>query len=73
MEYLIVFLPLIGSLLCYFGKQLGNTFSQILSSLLVTCSAILSLIVFYNGLTKGIYGNYVIFEWINETLSQIGQ
>ena len=65
MEYLIVFLPLIGSLLCYFGKQLGNTFSQILSSLLVTCSAILSLIVFYNGLTKGIYGNYVIFEWIN--------
>ena len=65
MEYLIVFLPLIGSLLCYFGKPLGNTFSQILSSLLVTCSAILSLIVFYNGLTKGIYGNYVIFEWIN--------
>ena len=65
MEYLIVFLPLIGSLLCYFGKPLGNTFSQILSSLLVTCSAILSLIVFYNGLTKGIYGNHVIFEWIN--------
>ena len=65
MEYLIVFLPLVGSILCYFGKPLGNIFPQIFSSLLVTISGILSLIVFYNGLTKGIYGNYLIFEWIS--------
>ena len=65
MEYAIVFLPLIGSLICYFGKSVGNLFSQLISSLLVSISAIFSMIVFYNGLTHNEYGNFLIFQWIN--------
>ena len=65
MEYAIVFLPLIGSLICYFGKSIGNLFSQLISSLLVSISAIFSMIVFYNGLTYDEYGNFLIFQWIN--------
>ncbi len=65
MEYAVVFLPLIGAILSYFGKFFGNLFSQIFSSLLVSISAILSIIIFYNGYTNNIYGNYQIFEWIS--------
>ncbi len=65
MEYLIVFLPLIGSLICYLGKDLGNLFSEISSSLLIVVSAVLSIIIFYNGFVHNIYGNYQILNWIN--------
>ena len=65
MEYAVVFLPLVGAILSYFGKFFGNLFSQIFSSLLVSISAILSIIIFYNGYTNNIYGNYQIFEWIS--------
>ena len=46
MEYAVIFLPLIGSIVCYFGKILGDNFSQIISSLLVSISAILSELFF---------------------------
>ncbi len=65
MEYAVVFLPLVGAILSYFGKFFGNLFSQIFSCLLVSISAILSIIIFYNGYTNNIYGNYQIFEWIS--------
>ncbi len=65
MPYAIIFLPLISSLVCYFGKFLGSFFSQIISSLIVSISAILSIIVFYNGIVKNDYGNYLIFEWVS--------
>ena len=65
MEYAIIFLPLIGSLLGYFGKSLTKYFSEITTSLFVTISAIMSIIVFWNGFQNNIYGNYKIFEWIS--------
>ena len=65
MEYLILFLPLLGSIFGYFGKSLGDKFSIIITSLFISISAILSIIVFYNGIMNNIYGNYKIFEWIN--------
>ena len=65
MEYLVIFLPLIGSVICYFGKNIGNFFSEITSSLFVILSAIFSVIVFYKGFYHDIYGNYLIFNWIN--------
>ena len=65
MEYLILFLPLLGSIFGYFGKSLGDKFSIIITSLFISISAILSIIVFYNGIVNNIYGNYKIFEWIN--------
>ena len=64
MEYAVIFLPLIGSIVCYFGKSLGNIYSQIVSSLLVLISAILAGILFYKGVVHDHYGNYIIFEWI---------
>ena len=65
MEYAAIFLPLIGSIVSYFGKRLGNLFSQIFSCLMVTISAILSFFIFYDGIINDNYGNYLIFEWIN--------
>ncbi len=65
MEYAILFLPLIGSIIGYFGKSLTNYFAEISTSLFIIISAILSIIVFWNGLQNNIYGNYLIFEWIS--------
>ena len=49
MEYFILFLPLIGSLISgFFGKKIGHRNSEILTSSLLSVSAILSLIIFYN-------------------------
>ncbi len=65
MEYLVIFLPLIGSLITYFGKSFGNLFSQIFSCSMVVISAVISCFIFYDGLINDNYGNYLIFEWIN--------
>ena len=65
MEYAIIFLPLVGSILGYLGKSLNKFFSEIFTSLLVSISAILSIIVFWNGTQKNIYGNYNIINWIS--------
>ena len=65
MEYAILFLPLAGSIAGYFGKSLGSLFSELTTTFFVTVSAILSLIVFFNGINEDIYGNYKIFEWVN--------
>ena len=46
MEYAILFLPLIGSIIGYFGRSLTNYFAEISTSLLVIFSAILSILVF---------------------------
>ena len=64
MEYAIIFLPLIGSLIGYLGRSLTKYFSEITTSLFVCISAVLSILVFWNGIQNDIYGNYKIFEWI---------
>ena len=65
MEYAILFLPLIGSVIGYLGRSLTKYFSEISTSLFVCISAVLSIIVFWNGIQNDIYGNYKIFEWIS--------
>ncbi len=65
MEYAILFLPLFGSIIGYFGGRLTKFFSEIITSLFVSISAILSLIVFWNGIKKDNYYNHLIFEWIS--------
>ena len=65
MEYAILFLPLMGALLGYFGRSFTKYFAEISTSLFVTVSAVLSLLVFWNGIQNDIYGNYIIFEWIS--------
>ena len=65
MEYAIIFLPLVGSIFGYLGKSLTKYFSEIFTSVLVTFSAVLSILVFWNGFKYSSYGNYQVFEWIS--------
>ncbi len=65
MEYAIIFLPLIGSIFGYLGRSVNRFFSEILTTLLVSISAILSVIIFWNGIQDNNYGNYQIIEWIS--------
>ena len=66
MEYLIVLLPLLGSIISGFlGKRLGAKTCQILTSLLVSVSAILSLFIFYEVFAQNYSSNKLIFRWIS--------
>jgi NADH-quinone oxidoreductase subunit L len=65
MSYLIVFLPLIGALLGYSLKSLGDRYSEIITTTFLFLSATLSIIIFYNGIVYGDYTNYKIVEWIS--------
>jgi len=57
MSYLIVFLPLIGALLGYSLKSLGDRYSEIITTTFLFLSATLSIIIFYNGI---VYGDYTL-------------
>jgi NADH-quinone oxidoreductase subunit L len=65
MSYLIVFLPLIGAILGYSLKSLGDRYSEVITTTFLFLSAILSIIIFYNGIVYGEYTNYKIIEWIS--------
>ena len=65
MEYAVIFLPLVGSIIGYLGRSLVKYFSEIATSLLVSISAILSFILFWNGIQNDTYENYKIFEWVS--------
>jgi NADH-quinone oxidoreductase subunit L len=65
MSYLIVFLPLMGAILGYSFKSLGDRYSEVVTTTFLFLSAILSIIIFYNGIVYGEYTNYKIMEWIS--------
>ena len=65
MEYAVIFLPLFGAIIGYLGGSLLRYFSEIVTSLLVSISAVLSILLFWNGIQNNTYGNYKIFEWIS--------
>ena len=65
MEYAVIFLPLFGAIIGYLGGSLLKYFSEITTSLLVSISAALSILLFWNGIQNNTYGNYKIFEWIS--------
>ncbi len=65
MEYGIVFLPLVASIVSgFFGKKIGVKSCQILTCSFVSISAILSLIIFYQVIVSGYTSNKLIFNWI---------
>ncbi len=65
-EYLIIFLPLIGSIISgFFGNFLGSRNSEILTSLLVSISSIFSFLIFYRVFSEGYTNNLDILTWIN--------
>ena len=54
MELILLFLPLLSFIISgFFGKYLGDRTSEIITSLFVSISALLSLIIFYNVITQG--------------------
>jgi len=66
MEYLILFLPLLSSIISgFFGKLIGDKISQIVTCLFVSVSALLSLVIFYKVATNGYESNLIIATWIN--------
>ena len=66
MEYTIVLLPLLGSIISgFFGKRLGAKSCQILTSSFVSISAILSFVIFYQVFIQDYSSNKLIFNWIS--------
>ena len=66
MEYAILFLPLLASIISgFFGKIIGDRFSELITSLLVSISAILSIIIFYQVLANGYENNLIVATWLN--------
>ena len=66
MELALIFLPLLASITSgFFGKYLGDRNSEIITSLFVSISALLSIILFYQVIVNGYESNVVVATWIN--------
>ena len=66
MEISIIALPLIASIISgFFGKLIGDRTSEIITSLLVTISAILSAFVLYEVIFNQYQDNIIIATWIS--------
>jgi NADH-quinone oxidoreductase subunit L len=66
MELYILLLPLIASTVSgFFGRYIGDRNSEIVTSLLVSISAFISLMVFYNVIENNYEDNIIIATWIN--------
>ena len=65
-EYLIIFLPLLGAFISgFFGNLIGSRNSEIITSLFVSISAIFSFLIFYKVLNENYINNLNIFTWIS--------
>ena len=65
-EYLIIFLPLVGSIISgFFGNRLGDKFSVILTSFFVTISTLLSFIIFYKVINYDYSNLLYVAKWFN--------
>ncbi len=72
MEKLIVFLPLLAAIISgFFGKMIGNKTSQILTSLFVSISALLSIYVFYDVINNDYSNNIIVAKWISSGLLDV--
>ena len=66
MEFALLFLPLLASITSgFFGKYIGDRNSEIVTSLFVSISALLSFIIFYQVIINGYENNVVVATWIN--------
>jgi len=66
MEIVLLFLPLLASITSgFFGKYLGDRNSEIVTSLFVSISALLSIVLFYQVIVNGYENNVVVATWIN--------
>ena len=66
MEFALLFLPLLASIISgFFGKYIGDRNSEIVTSLFVSISTLLSLIIFYHVIVNGYENNVIVATWIN--------
>ena len=66
MEISIIALPLIASIISgFFGKLIGDRNSEIITSLLVSISAIFSVLVLYEVIVNQYQDNIIIATWIS--------
>tara|TARA_Y100000817_G_scaffold166637_1_gene130260 strand:+ start:1208 stop:3148 length:1941 start_codon:yes stop_codon:yes gene_type:complete len=66
MELSVITLPLIASIISgFFGKYIGDRNSELITSFLVSVSAIISLVIFYNVIIYDYEENIIIATWIN--------
>ena len=66
MEFALLLLPLLASITSgFFGKYLGDRNSEIVTSLFVSISALLSIVLFYQVIVNGYENNVVVATWIN--------
>ena len=66
MEIILLFLPLLASIISgFFNKFIGDRSSEIITSLFVSISAILSIIIFYNVIINHYENNIIVATWIN--------
>ena len=72
MEKLIIFLPLLASIISgFFGSKIGNKASQVTTSSFVSLSAILSIYIFYNVISNDYSNNIIIAKWISSGLLDV--
>ena len=66
MEYLILFLPLLGSIISgFFGRKIGDKACQIITCSMVSISALLSIIIFSKVIISGYENNAIVATWIS--------
>ena len=66
MEITIIALPLLASIISgFFGKYIGDRNSELVTSFLVTISAVLSSVVLYNVIFNQYQDNIIIAKWIS--------
>ena len=66
MEILIIALPLLASVISgFFGKYIGDRNSELITSLLVSVSAILSILILYEVIVYNYEDNIILATWIN--------
>ncbi len=67
MELSIIFLPLIASIISgFFGKYIGDRNSEIVTSVLVSISALLSIFVLYQVIVNQYEENIVIASYLDK-------
>ena len=72
MEYTLVFLPLFGAILSgFFGRYIGDRNSEIITSLLVSISAIISFIIFKEVIFNDYKNNLIIVNWISSGMLEV--
>ena len=72
MEKLTLFLPLLAAVVSgFFGNMIGNRYSQIITSLFVSISALLSIYIFYDVTINSYSNNIIIAKWIHSGMLDV--